>query len=439
MLARSRGGRLLTSAYMKNSYKYDWECAEGHQWKAVWDSVKRGSWCPVCAGKVVDKGKRLERLRNRIVKRGGTLLSTECLTVDAEIEIRCRRDHIFKTTYDRFIYQKSWCPSCREPLGERLTRAILERYLETKLPKKRPAWLLNETGRRMEFDGYSKEKGIAFEFNGIQHYRRIEYFHSKKSFDKQIDRDNLKRSLSKENGVVLLEINGFDINYEKLPLIIAAECLRKGLAISVDPSAIDIDQIDLASNQQYEELRKICTSKGLKLKTKNYLGYEGRYQVECERCGVSYRRGIKTLRRTTGCESCVQKDNLVSMRLGNREMESVAAKYGGKFLGPNYTNVDAKYDWKCNSGHTFTATGYTVRSKSTWCPYCAGTNTGGRLRPTIQDFKEIARLKGGECLSSEYINAHTKIKFRCKRGHEWEASANSIKRGSWCRKCRWLG
>ncbi len=49
--------------------------------------------------------------------------------------------------------------------------------------------------------------------------------------------------------------------------------------------------------------------------------------------------------------------------------------------------------------------------------------------------KRIAAAHGGKLLSKFYIDASTKLRWRCAEGHTWEAIPNSIKRGSWCRLC----
>ncbi len=56
-------------------------------------------------------------------------------------------------------------------------------------------------------------------------------------------------------------------------------------------------------------------------------------------------------------------------------------------------------------------------------------------RLTIEERREIGEKRGGECLSPEYVNAHTKLRWRCEKGHEWEATPNHVKRGSWCPYC----
>ena len=36
----------------------------------------------------------------------------------------------------------------------------------------------------------------------------------------------------------------------------------------------------------------------------------------------------------------------------------------------------------------------------------------------IEKMREAARERGGECLSDDYVNANTKLKWRCAEGHE---------------------
>jgi hypothetical protein len=56
-------------------------------------------------------------------------------------------------------------------------------------------------------------------------------------------------------------------------------------------------------------------------------------------------------------------------------------------------------------------------------------------RQYLKEMKNIAKSKGGICLSTNYVNAKTKLKFQCKEGHLWIAAPNHIKEGHWCRKC----
>jgi hypothetical protein len=54
---------------------------------------------------------------------------------------------------------------------------------------------------------------------------------------------------------------------------------------------------------------------------------------------------------------------------------------------------------------------------------------------TLKDCQDSAILKGGLCLSTEYVNNKTKMDWKCSEHHEWTTIYDSIQRGSWCLKC----
>ena len=61
--------------------------------------------------------------------------------------------------------------------------------------------------------------------------------------------------------------------------------------------------------------------------------------------------------------------------------------------------------------------------------------------PTKQELEEILKIakdKGGECLSTVYINVDSKMEFICNRGHFFESTPYLIKKGQWCKKCFYL-
>jgi hypothetical protein len=108
-------------------------------------------------------------------------------------------------------------------------------------------------------------------------------------------------------------------------------------------------------------------------------------------------------------------------------MVAYAKIKGGKCLSKAYVNVGSKLEWQCSKGHVFSSTPNSVQQGS-WCPFCAGHNK------TITQMADLARTHGGDCLSPEYI-PQKKLKWRCKFGHEWSATASTIIQGHWCGKC----
>lgn len=64
------------------------------------------------------------------------------------------------------------------------------------------------------------------------------------------------------------------------------------------------------------------------------------------------------------------------------------------------------------------------------CDLCAKSK-----RRDIEDAISLAKFRGGECISSGNINSNSRIKWRCKFGHEWESKFCQNLRGSWCPHC----
>ena len=63
-------------------------------------------------------------------------------------------------------------------LGEEVSRACLEYIFDTKFLKFRDSsWLKSPKGHSVELDGYCQDLKLAFEYNGVQHYKFVQRFH----------------------------------------------------------------------------------------------------------------------------------------------------------------------------------------------------------------------------------------------------------------------
>jgi hypothetical protein len=60
----------------------------------------------------------------------------------------------------------------------------------------------------------------------------------------------------------------------------------------------------------------------------------------------------------------------------------------------------------------------------------------GRAIPDISELQTFAINKGGLLISTGYVKAIQKVKWQCERLHQWEAAWNSVKNlGTWCPVC----
>jgi len=119
----------------------------------------------------------------------------------------------------------------------------------------------------------------------------------------------------------------------------------------------------------------------------------------------------------------------MSKKLTIEEMQEIAKKRKGKCLSSKYIDSRTKLKWECEKGHTWESVQGTVKNGH-WCPDCSG-----KKKLTIEEMQKIAKKRKGKCLSAKYINAHTKLKWECEKGHTWEASPNRVKQGTWCPEC----
>jgi vacuolar-type H+-ATPase subunit E/Vma4 len=117
-------------------------------------------------------------------------------------------------------------------------------------------------------------------------------------------------------------------------------------------------------------------------------------------------------------------------RLTIEMMHELAKSKKGKCLSTVYTNNRTKLLWECEKGHQFWAKPNAIKDGDTWCPDCSGTK-----KLTLERMKEEASVRGGRCLSDEYINSGTKLKWRCANGHIWEAKWDEVRNGRWCPEC----
>ena len=96
--------------------------------------------------------------------------------------------------------------------GETICRYYFEKIYNAGFPTSYPDFLKNpETNGQLELDGYNKELGIAFEFQGRQHYNSKDYISvshnsDENAFIQQIRRDDLKYRICNEVGIYLIII-----------------------------------------------------------------------------------------------------------------------------------------------------------------------------------------------------------------------------------------
>ena len=115
-IARTRGGLLLSKAYVNSLTPLQWQCRNGHQWLATPGSIFQGTWCPVCGIKKAGEKRRasIQEFQKLAIKRGGKLLSKKYANNSTPLKWQCKEGHTWKAPATRIKNLQNWCPRCYE-------------------------------------------------------------------------------------------------------------------------------------------------------------------------------------------------------------------------------------------------------------------------------------------------------------------------------------
>jgi hypothetical protein len=431
-LAEIKGGKCLSDKYINSQTKLLWECSEGHQWEAKPSSIKRGDWCPKCAGKA--KG-TIQEMQELAESKGGKCLSSEYINSVSNLLWECSEGHQWESPPSR-IKIGQWCPECSSGLGERISREFFQQLFGKKFPSSKPKWLINEDGNRMEFDGYCRSLCLAFEHQGEQHFSlKTHYIKTYEELSKRQADDARKKALCVERKIALIEIPEIPnrLPIEKVKKYIKEQCVIHHVKIPEGYDSITVD-LRTAYNapQCYRimtELQKIANEHGGKCLSKTYRGSKTKLLWECSD-GHKWEATPASVKNIgSWCIVCAGKAKGII-----EEMQKIAESRGGKCLSEYYINSITKLSWECHEGHRWQATPRSIRIGS-WCPACGKNRAADALRDSIRLFRSIATERGGKCLSNKYTNSGTKLLWECSNGHQWKARPRDIKRGSWCPYC----
>jgi hypothetical protein len=377
-IARSRGGKLLSTLYINGKTPLLWRCHDGHVWNAPASSVKPngfhpGTWCPLCPRRMKGKPARLsiEEMQEIAKRRGGKCLSTKYVNANTALKWRCSEGHEWEAK-PAYVKHGTWCPACSG--RQKLT---LEGLREE---------AIRRGGRLLSTEYVDAHSLLRWECSAGHQWEAAA---AKIRYGTWCPYCARRASLSIETMRELAQSNG-------------GECLSKRYLNLTTP------------------LKWRCAQGHVWKATPGMVKPSGYQQ------------------RGTWCPECAN-----APRYGIGDMRELAASRGGTCLSSVYVNNDTPLEWSCAKGHRWHATPnsirpYSQKTRGTWCPVCAVENR----KLTIELMRAIAQERGGECLSKHYVNSRTPLEWRCAQGHTWRARPNHVKpygpqkRGSWCPQCK---
>jgi len=198
-LALKNNGECLSEEFISINHKLEWKCDKEHVWFTSFYSIqKKKTWCPYCVG----KHKTIKDMQKLAEARGGQCLSGKYINNETKLKWQCKHGHIWEAKYGK-IQQGQWCPHCFYKTEQKF-REVLEKIFNIQFPQKYPKWLVNDNGNRLQLDGYNEKLGIAFEYQGIQHFKVKDIWGGEKALIKTQKHDQIKKELCKRHNIILL-------------------------------------------------------------------------------------------------------------------------------------------------------------------------------------------------------------------------------------------
>ncbi|MCP4371590.1 MAG: hypothetical protein GY797_26235 [Deltaproteobacteria bacterium] len=430
-IAEKRGGKCLSAAYENARTNLLWECREKHHWEATPTNIKSGKWCRRCAGLMK---LTIEKMQLLAEERGGKCLSKSYVNTQTKLLWECKTKHRWKATPNN-IKRGRWCQKCSSGLGERICIEFFEQIFRRKFPRSYPTWLINKNGNQMELDGYSQPLRIAFEHQGEQHYSTKGIFlKSEKDLQERQQDDRDKVELCKLQGVTLIVVPEIPnrLPIQKVKAFIKKECVVKNIPLPSDYDKIIVNlkkaYTTSTSVEALKELQGIAKKHGGKCLSGEYIYSKINLLWECNE-GHRWLATPDNIKKGSWCQSCFG-----SVKGTIEEMQAIARKNGGKCLSVSYVDNRTKLLWECAKGHQWKAVPYSVKSGA-WCRKCYYTQRGISRRLSIEDMQVVAKQRGGKCLSDTYENNQTKLLWECAAKHQWRATPAHVKHGTWCKIC----
>ena len=384
-----KNGRLTPVSITANSgQKVWWKCQEEHEWQAVVTDRNKGKGCPYCSGRYAVTGKNdLQTVNPNLAKEWNYEKNNGLTPMDVtpnsgqKVWWKCNKGHEWKATVSNRNIGHG-CPIC---CSER----------RTSFPEYAIVYYLTKCGidvihsyreKGYELDIYIPSKKIAIEYDGgLWHKNRI------------------KNDLEKNFKCKKDQIKLYRLREELLPL-----------------NDSSIDYVVQKGQKNLSEILQTVLSE--------IIGTD--VDVDLERDSIS----IENLREFT------EKAN--SILFSNPEIAKEWDYEKNDKLKPQnlMANSNKKVWWKCSKGHEWQAR-IDHRNSGSGCPYCAGKkvlkgyNDLQTVNPTLAN--EWHYEKNNELTPIDVTpNSNKKVWWKCKTGHEWQATIASRNNGSGCPICR---
>ena len=162
--------------------------------------------CPKCNGGIKLSAEEFIQKAKEVHGDKYVYSNVEYKNAHIKVKIICPIHGIFEQLPNAHLNGQE-CPRCKQSHGEKKIRIYLENNNTVFEEQKKFKNLGN-----LSYDFFIPEKKLLIEYNGIQHYKVVDFFGGEKQFRLQKHHDWLKRKFARDNNYNLLTISYKDYN-----------------------------------------------------------------------------------------------------------------------------------------------------------------------------------------------------------------------------------
>ena len=435
LITAEKGGLCLSTAYVNSKTKLLFRCSEGHEWKSIPSNILKGHWCRICGN--INQGKKkslsIDDMQKLAASRGGLCLSTEYKNNLTPLTWQCAKGHIWHAPGSTIRNQGSWCPKCFGKDKE----VNLNTLQEIALSKggRCLALAYSKAHEKMEFECKLGHRWFATP-TSIKSGTWCQKCHNINvgSQEEGITLEFLDSIAKRKGGKLISTIyinSGSPIEWE---CAYGHRWLAKYDHIKKD-SWCPVCSAGISENITRLILEYI-TQKPFPKKRPTWLVSEGGSRLELdgfnEETNIAFEyNGIQHYQFNKRFHNGA--NNLEKRMTDDAQKQNLCEK-NGVFL------IIVKYDIPKELIFQFVLSQlrkhpdhFNLIQKSDEIDF---RDLDTWKRNEIIEMQRIAQIKEGLCLSENYLGNNTKLKWKCKFGHYWEANPSDIKSGKWCPACK---
>lgn len=184
--------------------------------------------------------------------------------------------------------------------------------------------------------------------------------------------------------------------------------------------------------------RALAESRGFRW-TGRYPGTaKARTEWTCAR-GHAWRSTYTRIAAGRGCPECARVEHLERCardRHTDAEYRAAGARAGLEWLGPLPGSAWGKTRWRCLACERVWVAPFHKLTQGRGCPRCRLDRRNATLRIPPERYHALAAERGFAWLGPPARRNIHHTRWRCRKGHEWEASYACIERGAGCHGCQ---